>query len=292
MILSMTGFGKGSATKGNWQADAEVKSINSRYLEIYLKYPPLLANKEYELREFIKSKIKRGKLNLSIQVKRNGLENETVSLDESRLKNYISLIKKVKKAAKISDKLKLEHLLISRDIFTSSTEEIDQKEFTTVKEAVSITLDSLIKMKKNEGLELEKDLKKRVKSIENRLDQIEKEAEPSVGEHFIKYKEKVKNLFDDIQNINNERLETELAIMAERADITEECVRLRSHIKFFIDSLNKEEDPGRKLNFLCQEMNREANTISAKTLSTSITHNSVFIKEEIERIREQIQNIE
>jgi uncharacterized protein (TIGR00255 family) len=292
MILSMTGYGKGSVTKGNWQADAEVKSINSRYLDVYLKYPPILANKEYELREFIKSRVKRGKLSVSIQIKRNGYEDEAVSLDESRLKNYIALIKKVKKAAKISDKLKLEHLLMSRDIFSTSIEEIGEKEFVTVKNALSLSIDSLIQMKKNEGTELEKDLKKRVKSIEKKLDQIEKEAGPSVGEHFIKFKEKVKNLIDENQNINNERLETELAIMAERADITEECVRLKSHIKFFTDSLNKEEDPGRKLNFLCQEMNREANTISSKTLSISITHHSVFIKEEIERIREQIQNIE
>lgn len=292
MILSMTGYGKGSATNNHWQADAEVKSINSRYLEVYLKYPPILANKEYELREFIKNKIKRGKLSVSIQIKKNGYEDVAVSLDESRLKNYIALIKKVKKAAKISDKLKLEHLLMSRDIFTSTAEEIGDKEFSTVKDALSLSLDSLIKMKKNEGTELEKDLKKRVKSIEKKLELIEKEADPSVGEHFMKYKEKVKNLLDENQNINNDRLETELAIMAERADITEECVRLRSHLKFFMDSLDKEEDPGRKLNFLCQEMNREANTISSKTLSTSITHHSVYIKEEIERIREQIQNIE
>ncbi len=292
MILSMTGYGKGSASNGKWQADVEVKSINSRYLEVYLKFPPILANKEYELRELIKTKIKRGKINLSIQIKKNGFEDEAVALDESRLKNYLALIKKVKKSAKISDKIKLEHLLISRDIFTSSVEEINESDFAVLKKSILLSLDSLLEMKKNEGNELEKDLKKRIKSIEKYLDIVEKEAQPSVGEHFAKYKEKVKNLLDENVNINNDRLETELAMMAERADITEECVRLRSHLKFFMSSIDKEEDPGRKLNFLCQEMNREANTISAKTLSISITHNSVYIKEEIERIREQIQNIE
>ena len=181
---------------------------------------------------------------------------------------------------------------MSRDIFTSSVEEINEHDFEILKKSVINSLDSLLEMKKNEGSELEKDLKKRVKSIEKYLDLIEKESQPSVGEHFAKYKEKVKNLLDENVNINNDRLETELALMAERADITEECVRLRSHIKFFNSSIDKDEDPGRKLNFLCQEMNREANTISAKTLSTSITHHSVYIKEEIERIREQIQNIE
>ncbi len=292
MILSMTGYGKGTASNGRWQADAEVKSINSRYLEVFLKFPPALANKEYELRELIKSKIRRGKLNVSIQIKKNGFEDEVVSLDESRLKNYLTLIKKIKKSAKISDKIKLDHILMSRDIFSASVDEISEEDFEVIKKAVLHSLDSLMDMKKNEGSELEKDLKKRVKSIEKYLDQIEKDAQPSVGEHFAKYKEKVKNLLDDNENINNDRLETELAMMAERADITEECVRLRSHIKFLISSIDKEEDPGRKLNFLCQEMNREANTISAKTLSTVITHNSVHIKEEIERIREQIQNVE
>ena len=292
MILSMTGYGKGTASNGKWQADVEVKSINSRYLEVFLKYPPLLANKEYELRELIKSKIRRGKLNVSIQIKKNGFEDEAVSLDESRLKNYLALIKKIKKSAKITDKIKLDHILMSRDIFSASVEEISESDFEVIKKSVLLSLDSLMQMKKNEGNELEKDLKKRIKSIEKYLDLIEKDAQPSVGEHFAKYKEKVKNLLEDNAGINNERLETELAMMAERADITEECVRLRSHIKFLLSSVDKEEDPGRKLNFLCQEMNREANTISAKTLSTAITHNSVHIKEEIERIREQIQNIE
>lgn len=292
MILSMTGFGKGTDHNNNWQADVEVKSVNSRYLEVSLKYPSVLATKEYEIREFIKSKIKRGKVNLNIQIKRNGNEDSEIVLDEIRLKNYFALIKKVKKSAKLSDKIKLEHLLQSRDIFTAPTEEIGDNEFSVIKNAITLSLDSLLKMKKNEGLELEKDLKKRIKVIEKKLDEIEIQAQPSVGEHFAKYKEKVKKLLEDNQNVNNDRLETELAMMAERADITEECVRLRSHIKFFVDSLNKEEDPGRKLNFLCQEMNREANTISSKTLSTSITHNTVYIREEIERIREQIQNIE
>lgn len=288
----MTGYGKGTASNGKWQSDVEVKSINSRYLEVFLKYPPLLANKEYELRELIKSKIRRGKLNVSIQIKKNGSEDESVFLDESRLKNYLALIKKIKKSAKITDKIKLDHILMNRDILSSSVEEINDGDFEVIKKSVLLSLDSLMQMKKNEGSELEKDLKKRIKSIEKYLDLIEKDAKPSVGDHFAKYKEKVKNLLEDNANINNDRLETELAMMAERADITEECVRLRSHIKFVLSSIDKEEDPGRKLNFLCQEMNREANTISAKTLSTAITHNSVYIKEEIERIREQIQNIE
>jgi len=149
----------------------------------------------------------------------------------------------------------------------------------------------MMNMKKKEGKELSKDLRKRIDNIEERLKEIEKEAEQSVQEYFKKFKEKIKLLIENIAQYS-ERLELELAIIAEKAEITEECVRLRSHLKFFLNSLENDDEPGRKLNFLCQEMNREANTISSKTVSTSVTHNTVFIREEIEKIREQIQNIE
>lgn len=291
MIYSMTGFGKSTSDGGNWLIDADIKSVNSRYLEIYLKLPQSLLSREYELRDLIKSKIRRGKLSVNLTIKRNGFNDDAVILDEGKLKNYLSLIKQVKKAAKLSDKIKLEHLLLSRDLFIASAVELTDEEFVLVKQVVANAVDSLLEMKSKEGAELAKDLKQRLKNIEKKLDLIEKEASSSVNESFIKYKEKVKALLDDSPNLND-RLELELAILAERSDITEECVRLRSHIKLFLDSLNKEDDPGRKLNFICQEMNREANTISSKTLSTTITHNSVHIKEDIERIREQIQNIE
>lgn len=291
MIFSMTGYGKGSSEKGNWLIDVDIKSINSRYLETYLKLPSTLMSREYELRDLIKSKIKRGKLSVSISVKKNGINEDAVVLDEIKLKSYLSLIKQIKKAAKLSDKIKLEHLLLSRDLYLSAAVELSDKEFEYLKQALNEALKNLLSMKSKEGAELTKDLKKRLKNIEKLLDSIESESGSSVNENFTKYKEKVKALIDDPSGFN-ERLELELAILVERSDITEECVRLRSHIKLFLDSLNKEDDPGRKLNFLCQEMNREANTISSKTLSTSITHNSVHIKEEIERMREQIQNIE
>lgn len=293
MILSMTGYGRASAVNKKFVADVEIKSINSRYLELYLKLPQLLQSKEYELRELIKTNIKRGKLSVVILLKKNGFAESEIALDEEKLKNYISLLKQVKKTAKVSDKIKLEHLLYSRDIFTTTVEEIPDEEFEVVKNAVNSAIDNLFEMKRKEGKELEKDLKKRIKLIEKKLDEIESESTNSVNEHFLKYQEKVKQLLEDkAPSVIDERLQLELAILAERSDITEECVRLRSHLKFFLEAVDKEQEPGRKLNFLCQEMNRETNTISSKTLSISITHSTVMIKEEIERIREQIQNIE
>lgn len=291
MIVSMTGFGKGSAGNKDLNVEAEVKSVNSRYLDISLRIPSSLMNKDYDIKEFIKSKIKRGKVSTSIQIKRNGLEEDNLALDSDKLKSYLSLLKSIKKAAKISEKVKLEHLLINKDILISTNFSISDVEFSLVLEALEKALSEMINMKKKEGKELAKDLLMRIENIESKLKEIEQEAAQSVQEYFIKFKEKIKVLIENIAQYND-RLELELAIIAEKAEITEECVRLRSHLKFFVNSLESDDEPGRKLNFLCQEMNREANTISSKTVSTSITHNTVFIKEEIEKIREQIQNVE
>lgn len=287
----MTGYGKGKAGNKYLNVEVEAKSVNNRYLDISLRLPSSLMNKDYDLKEYIKSKVKRGKVSVSIQIKRNGLEEDNLALDEDKLKSYLNLLKSVKKAAKISEKVKLEHLLLNKDLLISNNVSISEVEFKLINEALEQALTEMISMKKKEGKELSKDLLKRVKNIEIKLSEIEQEAEHGVKEYFDKFKDKIKLLIENIAQYND-RLELELAIIAEKAEITEECVRLRSHLKFFSDSLDNDDEPGRKLNFLCQEMNREANTISSKTVSTSITHSTVYIREEIEKIREQIQNIE
>jgi uncharacterized protein (TIGR00255 family) len=291
MILSMTGYGKGTNINGKIRVEVEVKSVNSRFLDIITKLPSSLMNKEYELREQIKNKINRGKLTIVIQIKRNDCENQDIIVNKDKLKNYLSFIKVLKNTAKINEKIKLEHILYNKELFESGEIEFTEKEFNIVKKALDSALDELLKMKRNEGKELAKDLRKRIGIIENKLAEIEAESNSSVKEYFEKLKGKVKLLVEDIA-FEKDRLEMELAIIADKAEITEECVRLKSHIKFFTQSLEEDAEPGRKLNFLCQEMNRETNTISSKTISTFITHTTVFIKEEIEKIREQIQNIE
>jgi len=291
MITSMTGFGKGSAGNSRLSAEVEVKSVNSRYLDISLKLPPALSNKEYELREIIRSKVKRGKLSIFVQIKTSGPNESETAVDKDKLKNFIALIKEIKKTAKLTDKINLDHFITNRDLFLSENTGFTELEFELVKKALNDSLDQLVVMKKNEGSELSKDLKKRIKIIEERVDAVQKESGSSVVEYFEKLREKVRVLVQDITPYSD-RLELELALIADRAEITEECVRLKSHMKFFLDSINGDDEPGRKMNFLCQEMNREANTISSKSISTVVIHNMVLVKEEIEKIREQIQNIE
>jgi uncharacterized protein (TIGR00255 family) len=287
----MTGYGKCSTGNNKISVEIEIKSVNSRYLDIALRLPSSLMTKEYELREFIKNRISRGKLSVSIQVKNSNGGTDAPLLDKDKLKSFLVLLKEIKKAAKITEKIKIEHILSNKELLEVSKSDISDDEFELVKNGLEAAIKELKKMKLNEGRELGKDLVKRIKSIEEKLSEIEQESAASVKEYYEKLKERIKTMVEDITSYND-RLELELAIIADRAEINEECVRLRSHLKFFLESMDKDEEPGRKMNFLCQEMNREANTISSKSISTKITHNSVLMKEEIEKIREQIQNIE
>lgn len=291
MLFSMTGYGRGTTSNKNISIEAEVKSINSRYLDIYFRLPSSLQSKEYELREVIKSKLKRGKVTTIIQIKSSGKDADVPVLNKDKLKALFGFLKDIKKAARINEKIKLDHLLSFKELYLPDEFEFGESEFVLVKEALDKAVKDLLKMKKNEGGELAKDLVARIKSIEEKVNAIENESMKSVNEYFSILKERIKSLVEDVTQYND-RLELELAVIAEKSDITEECVRLKSHLKFFLESIEKEEEPGRKLNFICQEMNREANTISSKSLATEITRNAVLIKEEIERIREQIQNIE
>ena len=290
MIQSMTGYGVGNAVQKNLSVDVEIKSVNSRYYEAYLKIPPALAAKEYELREMIKQKIQRGKINCIILLKYNGVENGSTQFDPAKLESFLKMINKIRKSAGLKDQVKLEHILASKDMFTSKETEISVSGFDLVKKALNKATDQLLKIRRNEGKELAIDLKNRIKYIGNKVAEIEREFQNGKKEYYEKLQNRVNELLGD-KEIDKDRLNVELAFIADRADITEECVRLKSHLKFFLKSLS-EPEPGRKLNFLCQEMNRETNTISSKSISTSVTHTAVFIKEEIEKIREQIQNLE
>jgi uncharacterized protein (TIGR00255 family) len=291
MLSSMTGYGKGIIQKDDFTIEAEIKSLNSRYLDLSLRVPKFLLNKEFEIREKIKNRIKRGKVYLSVTVRKGELEEKFNEIDPAAVKVAVNILKNIKKSAKISDKIKLSDILLFQNMLFKDDSAQASEEFDLVVGSIDSAVDELNKMREAEGRELEKDLKKRIALIENSLNEIEKSSGESIRVYFEKVKEKAQQLVADFSN-NNDRLNMELALLAERSDVTEECVRLRSHIKMFLDTMEKSEDAGRRLNFILQEMNREANTINSKSIASQISHFGIFIKEEIEKIREQIQNIE
>ncbi len=291
MISSMTGYGKAIVQRGDITVEAELKSLNNRYLDLSLRIPKFLMNKEFEIREKVKNRIKRGKIYLAVSVRKGEIEERFNEIDPAGVKYAISLLKDIKKHSKIKGNLKLSDVLLFQNMLFKDDYEQAGEEFEIVIEAIDSAVNELNKMREAEGTELEKDLRKRVQIIINALSKIENSSEESIKAYFEKIKEKAKQLVADLVN-NQDRLNMELALIAERADVTEECVRLHSHIKMFLDTISKSEDAGRKLNFIVQEMNREANTINSKSVSSEISHSGISIKEEIEKIREQIQNIE
>ncbi len=291
MISSMTGFGKGTAAKGDLIVEAELKSVNSRYLEISFKLPKSLQSKEYELRELIRNKIKRGKLIVGVAVKKNGAETNKLNLDVENLKSAVSFLQQIKESASLKGDITIDNVLEFQQFLFAEDERESEQEFELLAEALEKAVDQLSKMRDGEGQELEKDLRKRIQSIGEIVGKIEEANKQGVIEQYDKLKERAKSLLGELE-ISKERMDMELALLVDKSDITEECVRLKSHTKFFLENLNNSAEVGRKLNFLCQEINREANTIGNKTLSSEVSHFTVFIKEELEKIREQLQNIE
>lgn len=291
MLLSMTGYGRHSLVTEKYSIDIEIKSLNSRFLDLSLRLPRELSHYEYNLRDLFKSsKIIRGKVALSLNLSYNKEKFNEFAVDEVNLKKIIQVVKKIQSFADISEDVSLGHLMLFRDIFLTQ-EEADEFDFNQIKEAVNIAIDDLLRMRELEGAELKNDIEYRLGIIEKYLTKIEDLADSATKEYFEKFREKALKLSDEFINDEN-RFLIELGILSEKHDVTEESTRLRSHLKLFYETLNKSSDIGRKLNFICQEMNREINTINSKSISSEISHLGINIKEELEKIREQVQNIE
>ncbi|MCR4418091.1 MAG: YicC family protein [Ignavibacteria bacterium] len=291
MIISMTGYGNAEFEKDGVSYSAEIRSFNSKFLEISIKLPRVHSQRENEIRELVRKYVNRGKIIVSANLERNASLNLPIDINEETIKYLNQLFKKIKKVTKSKEKIKLDHFLKFSEIFQHKDEEISEIEFQNLYNCVELSIQKLMEMKIQEGKELEKDLLNRIGLIENNVFEIERIWSERAELEFQRLKEKAQKLLEG-KDVNEERLELELALLLDKMDITEECVRLKSHIKFFKESIDKNEPSGRRLSFLAQELLREANTISAKSNSAEISQIVVLIKEEIEKIKEQIQNIE
>ncbi len=292
MIASMTGYGRGEAASKGINVAVELRSVNSRFLEVSTRLPRSLSIRENEIKEIIRKKISRGKINLLTVVEHENDGDIPVRVNVSAAKGYYKLLNDLRKTVKLKQSVRLEHLLQFSEVLEPlEMENTDDKEWNLVKKALEQAIDNLLTMKRNEGEELGKDFRQRISILETKLTQIEKISGEQIPTERARLRERIQMLLEK-ETIDEGRLEMELALMADRLDVTEECVRFRSHNKFFLDALANDEAAGRKLNFLIQEMNREANTIGSKSSVAEIAHLVVNIKEEIERIREQLQNIE
>lgn len=287
----MTGYGKSIITEKNFSVEVEIKSINSRYLDLSLKIPRLLADKEFEIRNFLKEKIKRGKISLNVFIDKNGILNGFSNINFENLESIYSMLLDIKNRLSLKSEITMENILQFQSIIFSEDKAENQQEFETTLKAITLAIEEMDKMRIAEGNLLKKDLVERIDSISQAVDSIKEINPETILLYHKKLTEKAAEIFNELQ-FDKDRLNMELALLSEKYDVTEECVRLKSHINQFMETINNSEDAGRKLNFILQEMNREANTINSKSISTEVTNLGISIKEEIEKIREQIQNIE
>lgn len=293
MIKSMTGYGRGEATAKGKKASAEIRSLNSRYLELTIRLPKELAHRESDVKDLIQDKLERGKINLTVNLDINIPNHTGLMINKEAARYYYKLLNELKKSVNLKEEITIDHLLKFSEIIQPEEKNIDEElDWNLCQTAINKALINLTKMRENEGKELAKDLIKRINLIDKNVSRIEIISKRRIPIERKNLQAKVKKLVKDVDKIDKQRLELEIIILAEKLDITEECVRIRSHKKYFIEAMNSSESSGRKLNFLIQEINREVNTIGAKSNDANISQLTIEIKEELEKIREQIQNIE
>lgn len=292
LIKSMTGFGRGEFTKDDKTFIVEVRTVNHRYNDISIRMARTFNSLEDKIREYIQNNISRGKVDIFISYTNLGVSNKKVILDKQLTQEYISVLNDVKDEFNIPDQIGLSIITRLPDAIRIESEEEDQDEIWLIlKNSLELAVLNLISMRQNEGERLKTDIIGRLDHIGNIVNEIEQKAVTVIDE----YREKLSNRIKDLMKnspVDESRIAIEVAIMADKSSIAEEVVRLRSHLSQMASTLDSSNPIGRKLDFIVQEMNREANTINSKTSNIEIIKNIIDIKTEIEKIREQIQNIE
>ncbi|MFO7799231.1 YicC/YloC family endoribonuclease [Rhodohalobacter sp.] len=293
MITSMTGFGRGESSSSGYQVTVEIRTLNSRYLDISVRMPQSIQDKEIELKECVQKNLSRGKVNLNINVDRTKSAGPDIKLNEQLVKSYSSILRNLRSTGDIDEPVTVHDLLQFNDIFETRKE--DEKEVRVIwectKNALETALDNLNTMRRNEGRELKDDLSNLVTEISSLLDEVIELSDKRAPEIREKLKTRIQKMISEEQ-IDPDRMEMEIALLVDKMDINEEVIRLQSHLKFFLEALDAEEPVGRRLNFLCQEINRELNTIGSKANDSKVAHHIVLGKEKLEQVREQVQNIE
>ena len=292
MISSMTGYGRAQEVIGNKDITVEIKGINHRFFEFNARVPRTYCYIEERIKSVLQSSISRGKVEVSVAIYNVDTPDSEVAVNVELAKNYLETLRASAAELNIADDLKLSHLLQLNDVFTIHKKADDEEAvLSAVEEVTRKAVNSFVAMRRTEGSKLKEDLLSRIVSIENAGGVIEEKAAQMSDDYRERLFQKLTEILHD-KNIDEQRVLTEAAIFAEKVAVDEETVRLRSHISQFRQLLEIPEPVGRKLDFLIQEFNRETNTIGSKVQNVEITKIVVDIKSDIEKIREQIQNIE
>ncbi len=288
----MTGYGRGEARSKKHCVVCEISSVNQKARDIFLRFPRELENLEPRIKEEISHRIVRGKLSVSINVQSHDDGGQSPSVDTPVARQALKNLRKLQKDLGLAGEIRIDTVLRIPGVLNSSGPALDPDAlWPTVQKSVQSALDALLKMRSKEGLFLKKELMERLKNLRNLHTQISSLAPQVVQKHRKSLHERIKAAGVQIA-LDDERLIKEIVFFADRSDISEELTRLKSHFSQMQDALNSKEPVGRTLDFLIQEMNREVNTIGSKANHVEISQRVVDLKAELEKLREQIQNIE
>lgn len=292
MIKSMTGYGRGEWTDENKRVEVEIKSFNHRYCDVQIHLPRRLNSFEGQVRQLVKQRVSRGRIEVSVQVDGASLAEQRLEVNLDLAKDYLLGLRMLQEKLNLPGEINLETFINFREIFTRKEVESNlEKEWAVLQAASEEALISLDKMRQEEGAILAQDFHQRLQTVEELVRHIEERAPLALKAYHQRLSQKVQE-FCPGEQIDEARLAQEIAYLAERSDISEELVRMKSHLHQFRQMLGRTEPMGRKLEFILQEINREANTIAAKASDAETAQLVVEIKSELEKMREQVQNVE
>ena len=292
MIRSMTGYGRGSNDSSGRSFNVEIKSVNNRYLDVFIRLPRGINALEDRIRKYVASKVYRGKIDVYINQERFGDDDRAVNVDENIAAAYYNALKTLSDRFGLNDDITLSQLANYPDVISMEKKEEDiEVIWEILLNALDQAIDLFLEMRSSEGEKLGKDIKERCQLIKIKVEEIENRSSGVVDDFREKIQVRITDYLKDVE-IDEARLLNEVAFFADKCSITEEIVRLKSHISQLENTLCDKDTIGRKLDFLIQEMNREINTIGSKANDLYITNLVVDVKSELEKVREQIQNIE
>ena len=290
-MRSMTGCGAGTVRRDGWEATVDIKTVNHRFLDIGLRLPRNLSFLEQTVRNSISSRIRRGHADVFVTIRNVSSSSSRVEADLDLAAHYLAIARELAEQTGAENDMTVSRILQMEGVTSVEEAEMDQDLISDIcSEAASIAIDQLIGMRETEGAHLREDLRKHLDAAASLREQILQRAPCVVSEYREKLEARLKALLSETPD--PQRIATEVAIIADRCAIDEELARLESHIRQFIVYLDEKDEIGKKMDFLVQEMNREANTIGSKASDASIAQNVVDLKSEIEKLREQIQNVE
>ena len=294
MIKSMTGFGKGESTGKFGRFIVEVRTVNHRYFDLTVRLPHNLNQLEEKIKNYTHKYIKRGKVNFSLLHRKGEKALDPITIDYEAAEKYCKLLNKLKAKFKLKDDIKLSHMLSFPDVIV---QEHPEHKFASmwpfIEKAVKKAVSDCDKMKKKEGNAIYRDLSKRITKVSKSVDKIATLVPEIVVSYQARLDSSVKNILKSRNyEIDRKRLETEVAMFARQCDVSEEITRSKSHLSALKNALLSNGESGRRLDFILQELQREINTLGAKAGSTTISRLVVDIKSEIEKMREQAQNVE